>query len=213
MRILKLATANILVLVLLFAFSGCGPKSITTDPEELSYLSKTWIPFSGNEEVTFFRITQDNDSLFFTFTGLGKQTYFENVLYMTDQSGFITQQEDYYADLERQELIFESPSTPYFFRYYLEKNKGETGTWDILRVKIADGNYYSNEMKVVIYETDNYNKGETFEYRATKNLNGLVFYDVYLWTQERRPFELYFTQTQGIVGFKVSSNELWTILQ
>ena len=132
---------------------------------------------------------------------------------MTDQSGFFTYQEDYYADLERQELFFESPSTPYFFRYYLEKNKGETGEWDILRVKIADGNYYTSEMKLVIYETDTYNKGETFKFKSKATLSGQVFDSVYYWTQERRPFELYYTKEQGIVGFKISSNELWTISQ
>ncbi len=36
-------------------------------------------------------------------------------------------QKDFYADLERQELVFTSQETDYFMKYSLEKNKGETG--------------------------------------------------------------------------------------
>lgn len=186
--------------------SSCGPKSITTDPEELSTTSKSWIPFNGNENITFY---QDSNTV--VFQGQGKESYFENVRYMSDQSGFFVYQEDYYADLEREDLIFESSSTDYFFIYHLEKDKGETGDWDILKVKVADGNYYANEIKLVIYETDSYDKGEIYKFKATVTLSGNVYTDVYYWTQESRPYELYYTQARGIVGYKVSTNEMWTI--
>ena len=194
------------ILFLLLILSSCGPKSITTEPELLRETSKSWIPYAGEEQVTYY-----HDTIKIVFTGHGKESYFENIRYMSDQSGFFTYQEDYYADLERQELYFGSQSTDYFLKYYLEKGKGETGDWDIIRLKIADGNYYANDMKIVIYQSDTYDKGETYKFKPIISLNGNEYTDVYFHTQERRPFELYYTQSRGIVAFKVSSNELWTI--
>ena len=185
---------------------SCGPKSETTAAEELSIESKAWIPFAGTESVTF-----EMDTATMTCTGQEKETWFDNVRYMTDQSGFITTQKDFYADLERQALKFTSPSTNFFINYSLERNKGETGDWDIFRLQLTEGNYYTNEMKIVIFETDNYDKGEHFSYKKNLALNGQSFTDVYYIRQERRPFELYYTRQQGVVGFKLNTNELWTI--
>ena len=188
-----------------FLFS-CGPKSETTDTEELSVESKSWIPFEGTESVTF-----EMDTATMNFTGQEKETWFDNVRYMTDQSGFITVQKDYYADLQRQELKFISPSTNFFIKYSLERSKGETGDWDIFRLQLSEGNYYKNEMKIVIFETDKYDKGEHFSYKKNLTLNGQNFTDVYYLRQERRHFELYYTRQQGVIGFKLNTNELWTI--
>ena len=189
-----------------FILSGCGPKDVTTDPEELSAASKSWIPFEGNESVTFVFDTSK-----MVFTGTGKESFFETVRYKTDQGGLFNFQEDYYADLERETLGFLSPSTPFYFSYYLEKNKGVTGDWDILRVTISEGIYYSNEMKIVISESDDFDKGDNFKFKSSLALNGTTYTDVYYWKQERRPFELYYTKSHGIIGFKLSSNELWTL--
>ena len=41
----------------------------------------------------------------------------------------------------------------------------------------------------------------------------IQFDSVYFKKQERRPFEIYYTQKLGVVAFKVSSTELWTIRQ
>jgi hypothetical protein len=147
------------------------------------------------------------------FTGSGKETYYENVRYMTDQGGFIELQKDYYADLERQKLLFNSVSTPYFIQYYLERNKGELGDWDIFKISVGDGDYYQNEMKIVTYQTESSNKGENFTFKKEMTLNGVEYQNVYFKKQERRPFEIYYTLKQGLVGFKVSSTELWTLRQ
>lgn len=194
------------IVVFLLLFSSCGPKSSTTDPALLSEESKSWIPYSGEEQITFY-----NDTSKVLFTGNGRQSYFENVRYMSDQSGFFAYQQDYYADLEREELIFTSQSSDYYLSYCLEKGKGETGEWDILNIKIADGDYYSNRIKLVTYQTDAYDKGEIYSFKPTIMLNGNEYEDVYYIAQERRPFELYYTQSRGIVAFKVSSAEVWTI--
>jgi hypothetical protein len=191
------------LLILLF---GCGPKSITTDYQDLKSSSKSWIPYSGYESVTF-----EYDTNVMVFTGTGKETYYEYIRYMTDQSGFFNVQKDYYADFERQSLIFESPTTYYFITYYLERDKGDTGDWDIFRVSVGDGDYYKNEMKIVTYESDKYDKGERFSFKETVTLNEKVFNNVYYLKQERRPFEIYYTQLQGIVAFKLSAKETWTI--
>ena len=63
----------------------------------------------------------------------------------------------------------------------------------------------------MVYQSDSYDKGENHLFKATVTLNGNVYSDVYYTTQERRPFELYYTQDRGIIGFKLASNELWTI--
>ena len=195
-------------MLMLFAFllNGCGPKSVSTGEDNLQPASKAWIPFNGNEVVVFTL-----DTMEMVFTGKGKETYYEHVRYKTDQGGFFSSQEDYYGDLERQELIFESPSTHYFVKYYLERNKGDMGDWDIFMVSVGDGDYYQNEMKIVTYETSSYDKGEDYTYQEEKMLNNIVFDSVYYKKQERRPFEVYYTKRQGVVGFKVSSTELWTI--
>ncbi len=185
---------------------SCGPKSVTTDVVMLKEDSKTWVPYSGEEQIIYY---QDTNKII--FTGNGKMNYFENVRYMSDQSGFFTYQKDYYADLERQEVKFTSQSSDYFLQYLLEKGKGESGEWDILRVKIADGSYYSNALKIVTWQSDSYDKGEIFDFKDKVTLNGNVYRDVYYLTQERRPFELYYNRERGIVAFKVSSAEIWTI--
>ena len=115
----------LLVFALLF---GCGPKSITTDDQYLKETSKEWISFVGNETVIF-----NYDTNKMVFTGQGLNSYFDNVLYMTDQSGFFAVEKDYYANLERELLIFESPSTSYYIKYYLETSKGDVGEWDIFK--------------------------------------------------------------------------------
>lgn len=197
---------GVIIIAIVLVFSSCGPKSVTTDPILLRESSKAWIPYSGEEQISFY-----NDTTEILFTGHGRVNYFESFRYMSDQSGFFTYQKDYYADLEREELMFTSQSTDYFFEYFLEKGKGESGEWDILRIKIADGSYYSNDMKIVVYQTDSYDKGEVYQYKDKITLNGNVYKNVYYKTQERRPFEIYYTEELGIVGFKVSSNEIWTI--
>ncbi len=186
--------------------SSCGPKEVISDPEEFSTSSESWIPFQGYENVIFI-----NDTNIMTFSGKGKISYFETIRYKTDQSGFFTFQKDYYADLERQILEFDSPDTEFFFTYYLEKNKSETGEWDELKVTISEGIYYSNEMRIVIADNDDYDKGDNFKFKESLTLAGKTYSDVYYWKQERRPFELYYTRDDGIIGFKLSSNELWTI--
>jgi len=198
----------ILGLVFMIAIIGCGPKSVITDPENIDSTSVAWIPSEDNGDVVF-----EFDTSRMVFSGEGKVSYYENVRYMTDQGGFFGGQKDYYADLERQQLIFNSISTPYYIKYYLERNKGELGDWDIFRVSVGDGDYYQNEMKIVTYETENSDKGENYTYKPEIVLNGIQFDSVYYKKQERRPFEIYYTRKLGVVAFKVSATELWTILQ
>lgn len=192
--------------MLVFTLASCSPKSKTTDPELLIQSSKDWIPYSGEEQIVFY-----HDTAAMIFTGNGKESYFDHVLYMSDQSGFFTYQKDYYADLERQELFFHNASFDYFLHYFLKKGKGETGHWDLLHVQIGDGHHYQNDMSIVIYESDDYNKGENFKFKPTISLNGNDYTNVYYNTQEQRPFEIYYTKDRGIIAFKVSSTELWTI--
>lgn len=205
MKFNRLFYISILSFMIIF-FSACSPSKEDTGTASLKEGSRQWIPFGGNESVTFI-----SDTAEITFTGQGKDSLFENVRYATDQSGFFTVQKDYYADVESQTLYFKSSSTPYTFRYYLQKYMGETGEWDIIRVALLDGDYYKNEIKIVVYETDSYDKGEIFSFSSSMNLNGQVFTDVYFWKQENRPYELYYTQAEGIVGFKLASNELWSL--
>lgn len=194
--------------VIIALFSSCSPTKEDTGEASLSDASKQWIPFVGTESITFVSDTSE-----IVFTGQEKQSIFKNTRYNSDQSGFFTVQKDYYADMERETLYFESTSTPYYFQYYLQKYMGETGSWDILRVSIADGDYYKNEVKIVVYETDSYDKGEIFIFSSSINLGGKVYNDVYYWKQENRPLELYYNKEYGVVAFKLSSNELWTLKQ
>ena len=90
---------------------------------------------------------------------------------------------------------------------------GESGEWDILRVSLADGDFYKNEIKIVVYETDSYDKGEIFNFSSSINLGGKVYSNVYSWKQENRPLELYYNKEYGVIAFKLSSNELWTLKQ
>jgi hypothetical protein len=193
----------IYLLILLF---GCGPKSVTTDYQELKSSSKSWIPFGGYETVSF-----EFDTNIMVFTGFGKESYYDYLRYMTDQSGFFNVQKDYYAYFERQSLIFESPNTDYFITYFLKRSKGDTGDWDTFRISVGDGDYYKNEMKIITYESNSFDKGERYSFKERVLLNGKEFDNVYYLKQERRPFEVYYTQQQGVVAFKLSAKEIWTI--
>jgi asparagine N-glycosylation enzyme membrane subunit Stt3 len=193
-------------MIMALVFVGCSPKSVNSDKENLKSTSLTWIPFQNTESVAF-----EFDTMTMVFSGTGREQYYENVRYMTDQSGFINSQTDYYADLERQFIAFESPTTTYIINYYLERNKGETGDWDILEVSMIDGDFYSNKIKKVLYETTGADYGEIYKFKKSITLAGKKFTDVYYRIQDRRPFEIYYTQLQGIVAFKLSSSEMWTI--
>lgn len=187
---------------------GCGPKSISTERENLAKSSQEWIPFNGDESVVF-----EHDTNKMIFTGLNKTSYYENVRYMSDQSGFFQVQEDYYAELERVEMTFESDATSYIIKYYLERNKGDVGDWDVLRVCLSDGDFYKNEIKIIVYENNDFDKGEYFQYKTKVILNKVQFNDVYFRKQEQRPLEIYYTKESGIVAFKLSSQEVWTLKQ
>ena len=195
-------------LVSLITITACGPKEIVTDDGYLKTSSEAWIPFVGTENVVF-----KFDTANMLFAGGEKESYFENVRYMTDQGSFIGIQEDYYADLERQQLSFNSEETDYFIHYYLEHNQGELGEWDILKVSVGDGDYYQNEMKMVTYESESSDKGENFTFKKELVLNGVTYKDVYYKKQERRPFEIYYNKSYGVFAFKVSPSELWSISQ
>lgn len=206
MQIRKIFTYIAFIIVIVQVFPGCGPKSVNSEKENLKSTSLSWIPFQNSESVAF-----EFDTMTMVFTGTGREQYYENVRYMTDQSGFINSQTDYYADLERQFLAFESPTTTYVINYYLERNKGETGDWDVLEVSMVDGEFYSNKIKKVLYETAGIDYGEVFKYKKAITIAGKKFTDVYYRIQDRRPFEIYYTQLRGIVAFKLSSSEMWTI--
>ena len=96
-------------------------------------------------------------------------------------------------------------------RYYLEKSEAETGEWDMIHITLGDGDYYKNEIRKVVFETDDYPKAETFEFKTSIKLNGVNYSDIYYLKQERRPFELYYSRTLGVIAFKLSANELYTI--
>jgi len=195
----------IIISVILFS---CGPKTILTDPENLNPNSLNWIPFTGYEDIVFVYDTSE-----MSYSSGAREMYFENLRYKTDQGGFLGVQEDYYAALERQSMTFNSESTPYFISYYLERNKGDLGDWDVFKVAVGDGDYYKNEMKIITYESDNYDKGEDYDYKNEVTLNGIIFDSVYYKKQDRRPFEVYYTKKLGVVAFKVSSTEIWMIKQ
>ncbi len=197
-----------LSIIALIQLSSCEPKSVTTDPEYLSNSSRKWIPFTGNENAVFVYDTSE-----ITFVADPKKIYYETARYMTDESGFFKPQQDYYADFERQYLDFTSEVTPYFINYYLERNKTELGDFDVLKVSIGDGDYYKNEMKIVLYESDHSDKGENYSFKKQLTLNNIIFDSVFYWKQERRPFEIYYTKKQGVVAFKLSSQEIWTLKQ
>jgi hypothetical protein len=201
--------AGLTIIVTLLAailISGCTSNSISTGKEDLSTASKSWIPFAGDESITFIF-----DTSTMVFTGTGREAFYETVRYKTDQSGFFSFQTDYYAELERQRVTFESPSTTYSLSYLLAKNKAETGDWELLSVTISDDQYYSNQLRIITYETDEFNKGENFKFQEMMTLNGMRFNDVYYRQQERRPFEIYYTKLQGIVAFRITSDQLWVI--
>lgn len=197
-----------LISLLVVLIAACSPTKEDTGTLALSASSASWIPFNGTENVIFV-----SDTLEMEFSGQGKLSVFESTRYSSDQSGFFSIQKDLYVDLEKQTLQFNSEETPYLINYYLQKYKGEAGTWDILRVSVADDQFYKNEIKIVVFETDKFDKGEVYDYSAKMNLGGTVYDSVYSHKQESRPFELYYTKKYGIVGFKLSANELWTLKQ
>ncbi|NOX47376.1 MAG: hypothetical protein GXO89_10405 [Chlorobi bacterium] len=202
----KIFTYIAFIIVTVVVFPGCSPKSVNSGKENLKSTSLSWIPFQNTESVVF-----EFDTLTMVFKGTGREQYYENVRYMTDQSGFINSQTDYYADLERQFLAFDSPTTTYIINYYLERNKGETGDWDILEISMVVGDFYSNKIKKVLYETAGADYGEIYKFKKSITISGKKFTDVYYRIQDRRPFEIYYTQLQGVVAFKLSSSEMWTI--
>ncbi|MCD4736881.1 MAG: hypothetical protein K8R53_12625 [Bacteroidales bacterium] len=185
----------LIVLVAIIFLPGCEIKSITTDTENLTDTALSWIPFNGSETVIF-----ESDSGEIAFYGTGYESFYENVRYMSDQSGFFKLQEDYYAEMERRTLVFISESSDYIITYYLERNKSEVGAWDELRVTIADGFYYDNEIKVVPYKSFDWEFGVSGR-KPQLNLNGTLFTNVYFNEQERRPQFLYLNQQFGVVGY------------
>ena len=206
MQIKNVLAYTVVLLSVVFLVPACGPKSVSTEKENLQSASIAWIPYQNYESVVF-----EYDSATMTFTGTGREEYYENIRYMTDQGGFINYQTDYYAKLERHAMSFESDTSTYVINYYLERNKGDVGDWDILEVSMVEGDFYSNKLKILLYESGSYDYGEVYQYKKSMKLAGKSFTDVYYRIQDRRPFEIYYTPQQGIVAFKLSSTEFWTI--
>ncbi|MCD4745772.1 MAG: hypothetical protein K8R58_05690 [Bacteroidales bacterium] len=203
MKIIK----QFLLLIIIFLFViSCGTKTVNTDTVYLNETSLAWIPFQGDEQVTF--ISSDSNEV--VYHGTGKNIYFENVLYETEQTGFFSSEKNYYADMERIDLIFQSDSLAYNIKYYLETNKGSIGDWDIFKLSFSDKNF-SILMKKIVYYTDDWDYGEHFEYADSITINDNKYYNVYYFTQLSRPYEIYYTQTQGVVGFRLSDYEIWSL--
>lgn len=194
-----------LPLLFTFLFGGCEPKDVVTETEYLSDTSLAWYPFSGYSNVVF-----EIDTAELEFYSTGVEIYFERVRYMTESGGFTAGQENYYASMERRKIEFVSDSTTYTITYLLERNKGEIGDWDVLRVILADGAFQQNEVKIITFRTSGWDYGESPS-RAAQVLNGKTFSNVYFNEQERRPQALYVNRLQGVVGFKSISDEVWTL--
>jgi hypothetical protein len=194
------------VVVTITLFSACGPKTVVTERQDLYPQSIEWIPYIGNEDISFIYDTNE-----MAYSASGKLIYYDYLRYKTDQGGLFEGQKDYFADFERQTLSFISEATPYFITYFLERNKGELGDWDVFKVSVGDGDYYKNEIKIITYESDDSNKGEDFDFKSEITLNGITFDSVYFKKQDRRPFELYYTKKLGVIAFKVSATEIWVL--
>jgi len=188
-----------------FILSGCAPQEVDKGTQLLSSSSKLWVPYVGDEIISF----ADTDSNRLVFQGMGYTDYLERVLYQSDQSGLFKSQQDYYANMERMNLTFASDSTNYVLNFNLEANKSEVGDFDVLRVTVSDGAFYYNTLKIVVYKTSEFNYGEVFKKRPTLTLKGRTYANVYYWQQERRPFEVYFTKTEGIIAMTLFSDQLW----
>jgi hypothetical protein len=195
-----------LIISILFSLPSCGPKTVESEPVDLKPSSKAWVPFYGLEYIVF-----KSDTGTIIFKGQGRNEYYENKRYMTDASGFFSAQKDYYADFEREELTFESDETPYIITYKLESDKGDVGEWNYLTVKMIDGTYYKNELKMITYTNSDYDFGQIYSYKKSVTLNGTVFDSVYYLKQSSRPMELYYTKKDGVIAFKLNAQELWTI--
>jgi hypothetical protein len=78
-----------------------------------------------------------------------------------------------------------------FYVIILRKTKLKAETGNCFKVTISDNQYYSNQLRIITYETDDFNKGKNYRLQASMTLSGKVFSDVYYWKQERRPFEIY----------------------
>ena len=205
MKFIRYSLLSLIISVLL-SLPSCGPKSVESDPIDLQPSSKAWMPFYGLEYIVY-----KNDTGTMIFKGQGRNSYYENKRYMTDASGFFSSQKDYYADFEREELTFESDQTSYIISYKLESDKGDVGDWDYLYVKMIEGTYYSNELKMITFTNSDYDFGQIYSYKKSVTLNGIVFDSVYFLKQSSRPMELYYTKRDGVIAFKLNAQELWTI--
>jgi len=209
MKFIRYSLLSAIILILL-SLPSCGPKAVESDPINLQPSSKAWIPFYGLEYIVY-KTVHNNDTSTIIFKGQGRNSYYDNKIYMTDASGFFSSQKDYYADFEREELTFESDQTSYIITYKLESDKGDVGDWNYLTVKMIDGTYYSNELKMITFTNSDYDFGQIYSFKKSVTLNGIVFDSVYYWKQSSRPMELYYTKKEGVIAFKLSATELWTI--
>jgi len=210
MRNHKIAIWQIALLIIISSgFYSCEPKDVYSDPAYLYDVSKEWMPYWGYDELKFI----NTDSNIYTFHGTGAVNYFERVLYQTDQSGFFTTAKNYYADLERIKLTFISDSTDFDLICHLEKNLGEAGEYDMLTVRITNG-FTDLEIKKAVYYSSKDRFGEKYLYTDTLTINNHKYADIQYNTQERRPYKIYYNKTEGIVGFKITQdNVYWNLLK
>ncbi len=186
---------------------SCEPKSINSGQYNLSAASKSFIPFSGNEKVVFMV----NDTVTLEFYEAGVENYYETVRYKSDNSGILSTQEDYYADVERLKVTFVSDSSDWIIKYILEKNMTEIGEYDMLKVVLTDEKYYEISLKKVVYKEANWDYPEAFTEKPSVAINGSTFLNVLLWLQDKRPLSIFYTKTQGVVGFRLTPEEIWSL--
>lgn len=186
---------------------SCEPKSINSGQYILSDASRSFIPFSGDETVVF--MVDDTTTL--EFYEAGVENYFETVRYKSENNGILSTQEDYYADVERLKVTFVSDSSEWIIKYLLEKHMTEIGEYDMLKVILTDEKYYEIMLKKVVYKEAEWAYGETFYEKPSVSINGSTFLNVLNWLQDKRPLSIYYTKTQGVVGFRLTPEEIWSL--
>lgn len=207
MKIIGLSKYLIPLGLVFLLLTSCEPKDINSGKYSFSSASKSFIPFKGGERIVFMV----NDTTNLEFYEAGIEDYYENVRYKSDQSGFFSAQNDYYADVERLIVTFVSDSSEFVIKYVLEKNMTEIGEYDMLKIIMTDEKYYQIMLKRVVYKEKSWEYGETYVEKPSVSINGSTFLNILLWTQDKRPLSIYYNKTQGVVGFRLTPEEIWSL--
>lgn len=203
---MKMNRFSVFCLLLFTLLFSCKPTVVDDGTFYLNEGSKAWIVYEEGDTVRYTNQQQE-----YVFIAGPSDTYFETVLYDSDQSGFVGKQKDHYGDMERLEMVLNSTDNVLNIKYLLAKEKSAVTEWDMFHAYLYGELNYDILLKVAVNNDGFGEYGEQFKYHDTITIRDSLYHHVFYWEQIDRPKAIFVTKESGVVAFQFDSDSLFVL--